>query len=892
MPFDYLPIIKLYDSSGNVIEANKGTYTHLTRDILLDLRFDVDYLGVLLGISGPNWTSNKYNWAKGTTVALDTEERLWLSYIADLRTACEELRIKANTLPGVSIPAFDWTPGGIGVETIDLKPLYNGSGDVILGNKGTYTDIRLKSLYETVRTSLIAIVSALAIFVDAVNGSDTTGDGSAGNPYQTWNKGIDIINTTSFFKCILKPGTYTADRSLIAYNSIIEATNLGDATILYSPGISVVDTAWYITLNNLIFGSGATTPERVFDGVSFDSSINNCIFRGKQGAGQGGRTCYISSGYQITLNHCTILCDPENLPDRGLYYTGNNPITLNNVAILNAGIGITAPSGTTVNEDYCVLENCLTDRSTYIRNITNEHTTATAPNIIDINFGHLNNDSDYIGASSAGKDIGAYEDGPYNHSKQVSDIIGANESAATTIAITAFDSLNFVEDLAELNLNIAVNMFLGGIFRSNTSGVVTYLDSSDLSSQPDVPNFIYNGASLDISWDNTAGHAYEVHIAVDDGSTNYESISWWEVNAVFKANIIPSNEGINGNKYYALDLYKDTQSNNEWGSLGSFSATTPVTGINDQKWDITLKVRIKDIVAQKWSEVVTVPKTYNFNTFEQTMYYCANNPRITNDEYADHANYSLQQYHTDTLNYVRPDGTPWADDNRKYAYNPMFKALNHVFGHLTDPPTAGFNPVGLWTDRKMGAGTPAFPAFRSLFGLYISIGVNYGNWSEGNGAVSDNHLFANPTTARPSDSGSANFDFPILGGGSNNIRYLQLSGYAGSDCIVHSSLHGYIARMPSDENYVLQDFSGTPGIIESNEVKYEQSDDQFPVCQPNIHYYCKVKDNSGNFSSGFVFWQFTHQKYFVNTDGSGNLSYGEVWPLHSHAGNQSFSTNW
>ena len=113
-------------------------------------------------------------------------------------------------------------------------------------------------------------------------------------------------------------------------------------------------------------------------------------------------------------------------------------------------------------------------------------------------------------------------------------------------------------------------------------------------------------------------------------------------------------------------MTKDCETNDEWGDAGDFTIVT-ADGVNDQQWDIALKVRVHNVNKDEWSEVISLSKTYNFNDFDKTMYYCADNPRVAAGEYADHSNYYANAYHTGTSKYTRPDGTDWSDDNRRYA---------------------------------------------------------------------------------------------------------------------------------------------------------------------------------------------------------------------------------
>jgi hypothetical protein len=941
MPFDYTTIVPLYDSSGDVIPANKGTFTHLTRDIILELRGDVDFLGEMLNITGSNWTNNHFNWTKGSVLALDSEGKLWLSYITDLRTAAEELWTQAGLSGSPSWTISDTnlkhlylkhftatvsgsvltqsgadfsdvtnnsdyvyiikgtgvTPGRYKITghttttlTLDSAPGDSSAGDVVFeialtGRLANFTDVRKKSLYQDVRDALMDISEEIFLYVDAVNGNDTTGDGTEGSPYKTWDKVISEANSAGL-GVYFKPGAYTVGTTLTANSVELIGESLGDVIIDVSSTTQRVTSGNNVKIRNLFFGDGTTQYVHFENAANLD--VKNCVFRGYSNNIMWGAGCA-----DANFTHCSFIGDAGYEYDTAVVWargTIQPDVTFDSCCFVNTNKGIQTNSDAThdVNEDYCAFYNVTTKHVGGASfNVTNEFSTTQDPLIDNIETCYLRDTSPYIDEASDGYDIGGYSDGPYNFFKTASDSVSVNDSTEMDLLEAASDDTHITEDVKTANMNVSVDMFLSGLFESDSSGDITYLTENDVSAPTYVPDLEYNGAALDVSWDNTGGDLCKLYIAVDDGVTDYSPPSWWIVNASYPA---ISTTQINGTRGYGIDLTKDCDTNNEWGDAGDFTIVT-ADGVNDQQWDIALKVRVHNVNKDEWSEVISLSKTYNFNDFDKTMYYCADNPRVVAGEYADHSNYYANAYHTGTSKYTRPDDTDWSDDNRRYAYNPMFKIAKLL-------PQAAFISQGftsssedvyqIWKDRKAGAGQPMGKnAARANFGVYTPIFINYGNFNYNGG-----HCFANPSTAQPYDGGTANFTSPVLSSSTSDIRYLQLQGVEGSDCMIHSSHRGYIIRMPAGGNWALNDFIGQPALIDDSDIYYQQADNPWTACLPDNHFYLFTKDNEGNTPGGYSAWFYTLQKFYVNTDSSGNLDYGILSPRKQHSGTDSFNDFW
>lgn len=948
MPFEYSTIINLYNSSGVIIPANKGTYTHLTREIILELRGDIDLMGEALSITGSNWTDNNFDWDRGSSSALDTDGKLWISYITDLRTAIDDLWTAAGlsgspswtisdvnlknlylkystaTISGSVLSQTDadftditdssdyaYIISGTGVTpdryqitahttgtpptlTLSTAPGDSSAGDVIFevlldDRKASFTDIRNKSLYQDVRDHLITLSEDTFLYVDQVNGNDSTGDGSESNPYKTWDKVVTEANTASV-SVFLRAGDYSCGVSYAVANGQLIGDALGEIVLdIYSASYACVDNASGVTVKNIYFGDGT------FQQVTFRDAANlyvqNCIFRGIDDG--SSRTMWAWDCTDATFFHCGFMGVNKKGWAAQIIKSSTQPDTnFDSCYLIDVDTCILTSSGAThdVNLDHCAYYNFNTKHSgdaTF--NVTNEFSTSADPLIDDISTAYLRDDSPYVDEASDGFDIGGHSDGPYNFVKTASDSISITDS--TEMALTGFadDTINITEDVTTTNMNISIDMLLGGLFQSSSAGVVTYRTSSDVPAETYVPDLTYNGAALDVSWDNSTGDLCKVYVAVDDGVTDYTPASWWIVNAVYPAISTTQTVGTRG---YGIDLYTDAEASDEWGDWGDFSTVT-ADGVNDQQWDIALKVRIHNTITNQWSEVISISKTYNFNDFDKTLYWGADNPRVINGEYANHANYYAQTYHTGTNKYTRIDGVDWSADGRRFAYNPMFKAQSFFTGgaFINDYFTNGDNDVyQLWKDRKAGPFVSQ-PLGRNAaegnIGIFFPMFVNYGNWNNASA-----HCFASPSTTQPYDGGTANFTSPVLSSSSSDIRYLFVRAYAGSDCNIHSSNSGLLVRMPSGENWGRSDFFEHPAIVADGDIYYLQADNPHTHCLPDNNFYLFTIENDGITPGGYTAWWSTHQQYYVNTDSSGSLDYGILSPRKLHAGNNSFSDAW
>lgn len=948
--FDYDTITSLYTSGG--VLQNQATYTPFTRGIIVQLRNDIDTLGEILSQTGANWTSNNYDWTHGDRWSVDADKYIFLDYITEMRSAVEDLATTAGTgAPSWTIATVN--PIGIRGKTAtisgsvvtdttkdftnvtnstDYFRLQNGTGStpaayLITGHTATtltltsapgdsvagdieyevYLDARKsdytpfkKTLITDLHTEVLVIaddVGTFRYYADSVNGDDTTGDGSRGNPYETWDKCATQCNSTAG-NIFLFNGDYTIDSGAnrIQQNDITIQGQSTDSVTISAVGTNTL-TDGAITgcvINNLMLDNLVALN-------STSMTLNNVI--GTRSI-SGDRIRFLSSG-TWTMNHCTLL-GGDSGTSNGVLLDGSGTLTMNDCLSFDLSNAITSTGGT-ITTNYCAFNEVTTKHSGAGSFTNNNEVTTAVLAIKNKDTGRLLYTSDVINEASDGFDVGAYPDGRYDYSSVVSDSLTVAESDSVKITVPLGDSFTLDETddrhAFTTTMNLSVDMFLGGIFESDKNGNISYVDSVDMATyggtnwqmwvdmgwnndEVSVENldFIYNGAALDVSFDNTGGDTCEVHIAVDDGVTDYTSIVWWKNNTVTAAKSV--------NTEYAIDCTLGTLTGNEWGSLYTNTAQS-ATGVNHEELDITLKVRVYNTNSDQWSELVTVTKTYSFHTWLGTFMYWADCPRQVDDAYANHANYLAQPYHTSTSAYTLPDGTDWLDDGRRWAYNPLFKAdIYHNMAiwndgtHQAAPPASGaINDAYMMWYRKGNtiASTPsdAFIAkdARIFAMLFAGIGSNFGNYSSGT-------LFAD-MTAQVSDSGSASIANPPMSGGSE-VRYTHFRKVVlRTDMVDHLSFGALMVRMPSGELMMWDMSWGHFRVLSEGATSY-----QFlaPVTNWNgwltetgsqdLYFVSKDANQAAPYLYEFgeipYPGDWSYQEYYVNTDAFGVYNHGDV----------------
>jgi hypothetical protein len=860
-PFTYEDIICLYLGIHGTVQ-NEGTFTYLEKSLILDLRRDVDLLGELLAMgTGGDWTANHYNWKKGTTTSLPTHSgststQIWWSYYDDLRSACEDLYTAAS----LGSPSWTITP---------IVPLYTAAFVVISGNESTYTDARILSLYQDVRTAILAVADTVWIYIDSENGNDTTGTGTTSNPYETWEKGINVINTASTGNLFMKAGSYTStSNTLTVAGTIIQ----GVAPDLVALDVSILDVlaADGITVKSIDWNTSAGG--RAASGRA-NLAFNNCVLRTSNPAYDALR---LRNAANATLGHCSFIGTGDNT-DAGLHFTNHTGLTatVDDCLFYDLANCIIGSNGT-VNLDYCGFYDYTTKTSGGTFNSTNE--VATDPAIAVKATGYLGDTDpagDYISGASDGGDIGV-DFGQYNILRDLSDEIEVDDpQVVDTHEVVVSDEVVIVEDMTLTNINLTVEMLLGGLFESSPNGTITYLDKN-ATIAIDTSSYTYNGASADVSYTSATGNSFELYIVVDDGVTDYSSMAWWEANAYKYGDPSRNYAGLaTGSNTYFIDSWKDI-AGNEWGSSYAYTVGT-ADGVNDQIATVTIKIRAKNIVTGDWSELITASKAYGFNDFDDTMYYCADNPLMVDGEYANHANYLAQPYHTGTTKYTRPDGIDWIADDRRFVYYPGSKISLHMRGTTTTG--ANSTPYEDWQNRNWNEGVPLQHNHRiSQLILYTCIYGNFGNWND-----SSAHCFATTTTQAKDRTTITSMAEPVFGSGANDLHYLRTQIIIGnSDCLNHNSHQGAVVRLPSGENMVWQpEYLGEQNDYSDSQISFSNGVACCTGTPPPD--YLALKMYSTPFSCNEGTFPYIEVKEWVNTDISGSAVYGELAPQKQHS---------
>ena len=757
------------------------------------------------------------------------------------------------TTAGLGTPT--WT-----ISTANLKALYDSSGDIVTARKSDFTDVRKRSLYEDVRTALTTLANDTYIFVDAVNGSDSTGTGAANNHYKTWNKAVTVLNTAGAGNLWFFNGTYEmdVDMSYLLSNVIFDAEELGQVILHCGSNLFPIR-GTNGTINDIFFRMDIMSggdDNRFFGTVGL--TANNCLF-----LGQPGRTWIIRGDFtDMTLNHCTIIGYDKD--SAGLRNGNDTTITLNDCIFYDLDKCVYSTQGT-VNENYCGFYEYNTQNyggATF----NQSNNVFTDPVIADKDTAILDENSPYIDAASDGLDIGVWEDGGYNITRTATETITASEpSVVDAYQETVSDSILSSDTVEETTMNLNIDMFLGGLFTSSITGGITYRGAGYYDSyQTYNPSFEYEGAAMDISFDNPGGDMCKVYIAVDDGVSDYDSPLWWNENVQYEAG---STTDVSP---YFININNETETDDEFGKLYTIRNATSgeggSDGVNDQIAEIKVHVRIKNTVTNNWSELKTAERKYYFNDFAKTMYYAGDNPRVVNNEYANHANYYSQVHHSGTNKYTRPDSVDWAADGRRFSYNPMFKIERHV-EYTSGTPTYG-SVYGQWQERKTGTPPIGENSAKRRVMFYGCVSVNFGNWN-----YNGDSLFPDKTN-QPYDKANTNIGNPVLGSGATDLHYIGLVGHQGSDCGVHSSHHSIITRFPSGENIGWGDWIGIHKKIDDSDIYFSWANDPWG-CEI-YSYYLWVEDDTETVPGGYEANKYITEIIYVNTDYNGGYEFGRA----------------
>jgi hypothetical protein len=399
----------------------------------------------------------------------------------------------------------------------------------------------------------------------------------------------------------------------------------------------------------------------------------------------------------------------------------------------------------------------------------------------------------------------------------------------------------------------------------------------------------YNGAFVDISFDNAYGDAINTYIVVPSEHEDYSSAAaWWEVNAV--------NPAATSGGTSAVDCVLEAVTGDEFGKLYTISTISPADGINDQSATITCKVRCKNTNTNTWSsDILSFTKTYDFNDWDSVMYYCADNPRQVDGEYANHANYLAQPYHTGTTKYTAPDGVDWIDDNRRLAYWPGFKIERLIEFLYQDTLSQPANMYEIWQDRKIGTllttGEVWEEEAATRMMIYACLYANFGDYNN-----SSSHCFATNSTQVYDNATAHQSPYPahVLGDGATDLKYIQFSPTKFNDCSTHSSYAGVVIRLPSGDNWTWGQWQGRHDLLNDNQFYFAWGSNPWPGVCSEWSSACP-----GHSDEQYMFWIYspvssqypddlapyviTNQKYWANTAINGVAEYGGVWGQY-HSG--------
>lgn len=795
MGLTYDPIVELYNSAGAL--QNEASYTPFNKSILYTLRADIDLMGGLIGMTSGNgsWNGDGTKiWTKGTTASID-DGVLWLSYITDMRTACEEMATE------LTIDAPAWT-----IATVNLKGLYDNTGAIIPAQETTHTDFRKTSLWTDVQTALIAIEQGTfdfaEIWIDSIDGSDGN-TGTEISPWATWNHAMvtDIdgesfnINEAGSGILHINAGTYEMDTALTAdnitilgeaaYNTFCWTAHLVTSAAMTGNNLTVKDIFFDQTIGGAAFGYFETTN---------NLNVQRCVFRATS-----GRNVHVNGSTYASFSHCSFYNSGKN--GFGLYATGTTLCEVTDCLFYDMSTCITV-SGT-VNYDYCGFydfDNETWTSGTY--NGTNQ--VYTDPQIRAKSNAFLDISSPYIDASSTGADIGAYPDGPYNTYKVLSDSITASDITIDKLTESVSDSITVVEDVTTSVFNVNIDMFLGGLFDSAVESI-SYLSADSIRLPGLGTPYTYNGAALDISFDNNDSDLCELYLVAGDGVTDYTPVAWWAANASYSADSTTDAYFINGwrdcitndeiGKAYDEFLIWDDKVGGVGSGIANYAAKLPNASENPDNSSVAqliVHARIYNTVTETWSEMVTDTKLYGFNDFNKVMYYMGDNPRSVIDEYANHANYQSQKFHSGTGIYTNAAGVDWIDDDRHYIYNTPAKADLYAYYHDvhgTDPIVFYSSYVKIHWQKKLITSAINYieeKRSRHQFTIYACIYVNHGNMNFNSLScftTSSTRVHTIGTALSPTSYPAI---YPV-DNASNTLQYVELIGIQGSDCTVHSS---------------------------------------------------------------------------------------------------------
>jgi fibronectin type 3 domain-containing protein len=190
--------------------------------------------------------------------------------------------------------------------------------------------------------TVASAASAGEYYVNAASGSNTTGNGSQGNPWKTITYALDQISTTGHIVNVA-PGTYNV--------------SLGEIfPILLKNGVSIVGSNANLCV---LDAGGANTVIRCVGIVDASTIIDGLTLKGGGSVTQGGGL-YISGGSVLTVKNCRItgnMSASDVEYGGGIYITNASPVILNDTISSNKSGAIYIDNGSPLVKGNIIINN-------------------------------------------------------------------------------------------------------------------------------------------------------------------------------------------------------------------------------------------------------------------------------------------------------------------------------------------------------------------------------------------------------------------------------------------------------------------------------------------------------------------------------------------------------
>ncbi|MGB9980666.1 right-handed parallel beta-helix repeat-containing protein, partial [Methanobacterium sp.] len=240
-------------------------------------------------------------------------------------------------------PASGHVPDGTPV-TFTLSPSTIGSLSLL---SGTTTDGSLSTTFTgnsnpgtaTVSATIDGVVQSATITVARTHvyvsptGSDTTGDGSQSNPYQTISKGISMVYPGGTVHIL--SGTYTgANNRDITISKNVNITGEGGTVTINAQNASnifTINSGCTVTMSNLILANGTGTNGGAISNAG-TLTVNNCTFIGNSGSYGGA----IWTTGTLNVNNCTFRDNTANTDGGGISNGNGSTIPTGIVTVTNS----------------------------------------------------------------------------------------------------------------------------------------------------------------------------------------------------------------------------------------------------------------------------------------------------------------------------------------------------------------------------------------------------------------------------------------------------------------------------------------------------------------------------------------------------------------------------